>query len=259
MTREELWAAARRQSAIDLGCAPEDFLRAENVFVTSRVDPRARKYLKLPFACQLVTYGGNVVTSGAPELRETVANYLASCGEAYYAFETPRLLALDELLRPQGVRVCFQAEYFLPEPEALPELPCPYPLRVLTPPEFAGLYTPEWRNALCRERAALDVLAVGAYHGDTLVGLAGCSADCEEMWQIGVDVLPAFRRQGIAPALTARLTREILARGKVPFYCAAWSNIKSVRNALRCGYRPAWVELTARDAAYTETLARGEE
>ena len=63
----------------------------------------------------------------------------------------------------------------------------------------------------------------------------------------------------IAPALTARLTREILARGKVPFYCAAWSNIKSVRNALRCGYRPAWVELTARDAAYTETLARGEE
>ena len=37
-----------------------------------------------------------------------------------------------------------------------------------------------------------DVLAVGAYDGARLVGLAGCSADCESMWQIGVDVLPSI-------------------------------------------------------------------
>ena len=59
-----------------------------------------------------------------------------------------------------------------------------------------------------------------------------------------MDVLPAFRRQGIAAALTARLAREILSLGKLPFYGAAWSNLPSVRNALRCGFFPAWVELT---------------
>ncbi|MBQ3591513.1 MAG: GNAT family N-acetyltransferase, partial [Clostridia bacterium] len=85
---------------------------------------------------------------------------------------------------------------------------------------------------------------VGAYDGARLIGLAACSADCETMWQIGIDVLPEYRRMGIASALTARLTHEILARNKVPFYCAAWSNIASVRNAINCGFRPAWVHLT---------------
>ena len=101
---------------------------------------------------------------------------------------------------------------------------------------------------------ARSYLAVGAYDGEKLVGLAGCSADCESMYQIGVDVLPAYRRQGIAAAVTSRLALEIMALGKVPFYCAAWSNIPSVRNAIRCGFRPAWVELTARDRAFVDKM-----
>jgi len=79
-----------------------------------------------------------------------------------------------------------------------------------------------------------------------MVGFAACSADCDTMWQIGVDVLPEFRRQGIAAALTSSLACEILERGKVPFYCAAWSNLKSVRNAIRSGFKPAWCELTVK-------------
>ena len=71
-----------------------------------------------------------------------------------------------------------------------------------------------------------------------------------------MDVLPAYWRRWIAAALTSRLALEILARGKVPFYCAAWSNVKSVRNAVKSGFRPAWVELTAKPAAYVEKLNR---
>ena len=89
---------------------------------------------------------------------------------------------------------------------------------------------------------------MGAYDGERLVGLAACSADCDGMWQIGVDVLPGARRQGVAAALTSRLTGEIFARGKVPFYCCAWANIKSARTALKCGFRPAWAEVTVRPA-----------
>ena len=87
-----------------------------------------------------------------------------------------------------------------------------------------------------------------------LIGLAGCSADCEEMWQIGVDVLPAYRRQGIASALTSRLAKEILKREKVPFYCSAWSNIRSVRNAVKSGFIPAWVELSVKPAEFVDKL-----
>ena len=54
--------------------------------------------------------------------------------------------------------------------------------------------------------------------------------------------------RGLAKAVTSRLAAEVFARGKVPFYCAAWSNIPSVRNALACGFYPAWVQLTAKPA-----------
>ena len=83
--------------------------------------------------------------------------------------------------------------------------------------DFAGLYVPEWSNALCEKRKALDVLGVGAYDNGRLIGLAGCSADCETMWQIGIDVLPEYRRQGVAGALTSTLACEILARGRCRF------------------------------------------
>ncbi len=41
---------------------------------------------------------------------------------------------------------------------------------------------------------------------------------------------------------------------ELPFYCAAWSNIKSVRNAVKCGFRPAWVEMTAKTAAFVDKM-----
>ena len=146
------------------------------------------------------------------------------------------------------------AEYFLPDVRILQKLPCPYELRILHPADFAELYVPEWSNALCKHRKHLDILGVGAYDHGKLIGLAGCSADCDSMWQIGIDVLPDYRRQGIAAALTIRLAVEILERGKAPFYCAAWSNIRSVRNAISSGFRPAWVEMTAKPAEFVDKM-----
>ena len=98
------------------------------------------------------------------------------------------------------------------------------------------------------------MLGVGAYDGEKLVGLAACSADCENMWQIGVDVLPEYRRKNVACSVTSHLAKEILERGKVPFYCSAWSNIRSVKNAVKCGFYPAWTELTVRDKELIEIL-----
>ena len=74
------------------------------------------------------------------------------------------------------------------------------------------------------------------------------------MWQIGVDVLPDYRRQGVASAMTSRLAREIIQRGKVPFYCSAWSNIRSARNAIRSGFIPAWVEMTVKPARLVDEM-----
>lgn len=256
MTNQEVYQIALQQSAYDCSCAPEDFLQERNVIVESKEDARARKYLTQPFECQLVSYGGNIVASVRGDMTEMVRAYIDQY-PTERCFETPNLHILNDGLQKQGLRVCFMAEYFLPDLDRLRALSCAYETRVLTQPDFADLYTDIWGNALCEKRKELDVLGVGAYDGDKLIGLAACSADCDTMWQIGIDVRTEYRRKGVASALTSRLAAEILARGKVPFYCAAWSNIKSVRNAIKSGFRPAWVELTAKSAAFVDEMNMG--
>ena len=241
------------QSAADLCAAPDDFEKNENVIVLSRARDDARRYLTLPFSCQLVSYGSNVVASVSPEFREIAEAYINRY-PTEHLFETPNLHVLNEALMEKGQKICFMAEYFLPDLNALRPLDCPFEMRILTPQDFTDIYRPEWSNALCEQRKHLDVLGVGAYDGDRLVGLAGASADCDTMWQIGIDVLPDYRRQGIASALTSRLAMEILDRGKVPFYCAAWCNIRSVRNAIKSGFRPAWVEMTAKSCEMVDGM-----
>ena len=249
MTNREILRIAMEQSARDLSADARDFEKSENVVVTSRESDGARRYLKLPFSCQLVSYGNNVVASVSPEFREIAENYVNKY-PVEHLLETPHLHVLNEALMAKGQKICFMAEYFLPDVNVLRqrtvEDACPYKLKILTQEDFTDLYLPEWSNALCKDRKHLDVLGVGAYDNGRLIGLAGCSADCDTMWQIGIDVLPEYRRQGIASTLTSRLAVKILGRGKVPFYCAAWCNVKSVRNAIKSGFRPAWVEMTAK-------------
>lgn len=258
MNDKEILRVAMQQSAIDSNCSGEDFLADENRVVISAKSPLARKYLELPFYCDLVSYGNNVVASVDEAIAPMVSRYISSYSVAS-CFETPNLHILNDELEKVDMQICFMAEYFLPNIAAL-ELSeaanssCQYEIRLLLPEDFSEYYLSEWSNALCEKRKLLDVLAVGAFDGDRLVGLAGCSADCDTMWQIGIDVLPQYRRQGIACVLITRLAKQALQRGCVPFYCAAWSNVRSVRSAIKSGFRPAWVEVTAKSREFVENI-----
>ncbi len=242
-----------QQSAIDANCNVEDFSRTENVIVVSKENISARKYLKLPHICNLISYGSNIVATISEEYENIVKEYIDKY-PLEHCFETPNLHILNDTFQKTGYRVCFMAEYFLPDIQLLRVLPCDYKLKLLTAKDFRDLYTEQWSNALCQDRKELDVLGIGAYHNEKLIGLAACSADCETMWQIGVDVLPEYRRKGVASALTSRLAMEILERGKVPFYCCAWSNLKSAKNAIKSGFRPAWIEMTVKSAAFVDEM-----
>ncbi|MBQ3543602.1 MAG: GNAT family N-acetyltransferase [Lachnospiraceae bacterium] len=253
LTNEMIKQIAMEQSAIDANCKVSDFTKSENVIVISEKNKRARKYLKLPHVCNLISYGDNIVATISKEYRNIVEDYIGKYS-VYRCFETPNMHVLNDEFQKLGYRVCFMAEYFLPDVSVLKEQPCRYEIKILHNEDFVELYTDDWSNALCSARKELDVLGVGAYDNGRLIGLAACSADCDTMWQIGVDVLPKFRKQGIASALTSRLAIEILERDKVPFYCAAWSNIKSVRNAIKSGFRPAWVEMTVKPVEMVDEM-----
>ena len=253
ITNQEILKTAMAQSAEDIGCRADDFLKNENVSVPYRPGKNVKSFMQAPITCQLISYGNNIVAGSTDEVADIVTAYLGRY-QHYHCFETPNLHWLNERLEEKGHQVCFMSEYYLPDVNRMPELKCAYETRVLEPADFRELYLPEWSNALCAERSQLDMLCVGAYDDGKLIGLAGCSADCPEMWQIGIDVLPAYRQHGIGSALTSRLAQETLKRGKVPFYSSAWSNIRSVRNGIRCGFIPAWVEMNAKPRAFVDHL-----
>lgn len=253
MTNQQMLQIAMEQSAIDANCAAQDFQKTENVIAYSEKSPDARRYLELPFVCNLISYGNNIVASIETQYEDIVRTYIDKY-PIEHCFETPNLHVLNDAFAAYHMKVCFMAEYFLPDSRLLSRKECGYDMKVLTQEDFHLLYVPEWSNALCEKRKELDVLGIGAYENGKLIGLAACSADCDTMWQIGVDVLPQYRRQGIASALTSTLAVEIMDRGKVPFYCCAWSNVKSARNAVASGFKPAWVEMTVKPEAFVKEM-----
>lgn len=255
MTNRDILRIAMAQSAIDSGCNADDFLSSENKIVLSKPHADARRYLTLPFFCDFTSYGSNIVASVAPEISSAIAQHLDTY-DVSHCFETPNLYPLNEQLRAHGYSICFMAEYFLPDVSVLQPLYCQYQMKVMHPSDFADCYLPQWGNALSDARPHLDTLGVGAFNGDKLIGLAACSADCDTMWQIGVDVLPEYRKKGVASALTSRLAIEILDQGRVPFYCCAWSNVGSARNAIKSGFKPAWVQITAKSNQFIAEMNR---
>ena len=86
-------------------------------------------------------------------------------------------------------------------------------------------------------------MATEAFDNHNLIGLAGSEACCDSMWQIGIDVMPNYRKKGVASALTSKLALEILHLGKVPFTGNAWANIPSFKTLFTSGFKPAWVEM----------------
>ena len=80
-----------------------------------------------------------------------------------------------------------------------------------------------------------------------LIGIAGASADCEELWQIGIDVVASERGAGVGRALVSRLTAAVLEHDRVPFYATSIGHLRSRMVAHTLGFWPAWTEMAAVD------------
>jgi len=87
-----------------------------------------------------------------------------------------------------------------------------------------------------------STIAFVAYRGDAVAAIAGASIAYDNLWEVGIDVLPAYRNQGLATAMVRKLTSEILNKGAVPFYSASITNIGSQMVATRAGFVPCWVD-----------------
>ncbi len=244
LNRLETETALKRQLALDLNCVPSDFDSDANIITVPAKRHGGREYVKGTFFFSMATMGGNAVISADGALHPWLRNYAAS-KRGHYLFEHGSLMEIEEQLALYGKRLQQSHHMFLPRP-GLVEVKAGVKVKWYETDGIMELYGDGFPNALCKEfdPKRPDVLAVAALDKDGgIMGLAGCSADCPNMWQIGIDVLPPFRGRGIATALVSLLRNEILKRGYLPFYGTSLSNLHSWNVALNSGFYPAWVEI----------------
>ena len=101
------------QSAVDLCATPADFEKGTPTVVISKETSSARRYLSLPFSCQIVSYGSGAVASVSPEFYTIAENYVKSYPEEHL-FETPNLHVLNDALMKKDRKSASWQNIFYP-------------------------------------------------------------------------------------------------------------------------------------------------
>ena len=109
MTNREMMEIAMRQSAEDMGCHVEDFKADKNVVVPINLGKKARKYLKEPITCNLVSYGNNIMAASIPETMDLVSAYVDKFEFIYSILYKPCIFKAYRLLNVQTLCIfpCF--------------------------------------------------------------------------------------------------------------------------------------------------------
>ncbi len=251
MEFSEYLEMAKRQLAVDLNCAPGDFERAENVLTVSAANPGRRMYSDEKFFLQMATFGGNAVLSADEVLHPFLREFTAD-KTGHWLFEQEKLAVLERELNKYGYRLSRTHHMCLPKFDVT--LRSDIPVKWFSGREqIEPFYDGRFPNALCERylESRPDRIAVCAYNGDEIMGMAGCSEDAPGFLQIGIDIFPQYRGRGIGTYLSLLMKNEIIRRGRsdsspiMPVYGTAAANIHSQNIAMNCGFRPAWVELEA--------------
>ena len=243
---EKCFARLRELLALEYNCGPEDFLRRENLLTVPALNPGRRIYEDGPYYFHMATVGGNAVVTADPVLHPFLEKWMGE-RPGHWLFELPNLKPLERELEKRGYDLTQSYHMFLPR-SAHRKAP-QFDLHWYDETGLKRFYgDPRFPNAIMDrfhpERP--DRIAVCAYEGEKLMGMAGCSEDAPGWMQIGVDVLPEYRSRGVGTGLVRVLRCRVLEQGQIPFYGTSLSNLHSWNVAVNSGFRPAWVEIGAK-------------
>jgi len=233
MTKQDMLRIVQTQLAIDLNCTLDNLNGEKDsfVFTRARENKGRRPYPRGEQHFEMLSMGKSIVVNASPVILDIVKPQLNGKNRED-AFCMPFVFG--------------QALYYLPELDAIKPLAPPdgFAFALLEREDIPALCHLEgFKNAIGNSggHPRPDVLALVAKQEGQVAGMAGACIDCAHMWQVGMDVLPDYRNQGLAAYLVNQITLEILRRGFIPYYGTSPANIPSQRTAHRAGYYPAWV------------------
>ena len=192
-----------------LNCKPEDFEKEGAVFVENN----ERKF---PFL-EICTMGQAILVSASGTLIPKIQKLLENKSRDEI-FENPFIYG--------------QSIYYIPDFKLLKKLTIDnsFQYELLEGEEtqkLKGISGFENSLAFDKNGNTSTCIVLFARKNHEIIALAGASKENEKMWELGVDVKPEYRRNGLGAVLISNLTYCILEKGVVPFYCASTPNISS--------------------------------
>ena len=237
----------QKQLSVDYCCTPDEVLSAENIFtVYSPQDGRRKFEDNSKCFLKLAAVNGKLLFTGREDI-------IAICREKYssndgaWFMEAGNIFELESTIKRFGYTIEQFHPFFIAEEPT-----------VLTTYDFETVIYSEkeieqfrgddrFEEAFVFDSDAPDVLGIAAVKNGDIIGMAGASADSPLMYQIGINVMPEFRGNGIGAILVALIKNRILELGKLPYYGTSVSHIASQKTALKAGFLPAWTELVTKE------------
>jgi GNAT superfamily N-acetyltransferase len=242
-------AIAKKTLAADFACDEACLTRDGTFLVEAREVAGRRRFPMRARSFAMTTMGsGVVIACSADRLAWARAHLSSQHRDELFSIAT--LASIAAFVEQDQQRLAGPDLKFLCADDTLRAVPPPDDIAIdLVSQELIGdLYAyAGFRHALGYrlDSPRPDMLATVARHHGAAVGIAGASADSDQLWQIGVDVLAGYRGRGIGKALVSQLTEAVLSEGKVPYYSTLVSNLRSSNLALGVGYWLAWTEVYA--------------
>ena len=231
-----------RQLAIDFCTDVPSVLSKENIFTEYERLPGRRIFLEGECFLKAAAVNGKILASGKKDIIAWMQREYKDVNGAWF-MDMKCLHTLDAGLAQFGCQIAAAHPFYLADrPSAVDT--GDYEIRLFEGDELEQFRGDDrFGEAFTFVDLPKDEIGVGAFKNGEVLGMAGATSDSDQMWQIGINVLPGAEGKGIGSMLVTVLKNEILKKGRLPFYGTAMSHVASQRVALRSGFLPAWSEL----------------
>lgn len=243
-TKFEIMNTVKQQLSLDYNCQLSDFEKTENTIVENKLIEGRRVYSTDGCFLKILCIKGKAIIHADKRLHDWLEKNILD-KDASWLFDYDNLRMIDNKLREYDHEIEELYNFYVPKTYT-DNVKANLMVKWYEEDDINQFKGDNRFSQAFGFESYPDVLGVAALDHDKIMGMAGASKDSRTLYQIGIDVLPEYRGRGLGVSLVKVITKEVLSRGKVPFYGTAMSHIISRNTAISAGYIPAWTELHTR-------------